>query len=169
MRPSVLSPQRQLYLVTVHILEKLQQCQQGNPLQYAILGDSAYMDDNYLLTGGGRGMASVRESAEWEYKDVKSHRKYFDYKHALKIKNQLLAKMVIVCMLLRNAHNTFYGSQTSVYFNLLPPLFEVWISQGKPGRPIPIDSIFNPLYNDDDDDNDDNNDDDDGNNNDDGT
>ena len=42
-----------------NILEKLQQCHQGNPLQYAIFGDSAYMDDDYLLTGGGRGMTSV--------------------------------------------------------------------------------------------------------------
>ena len=81
-------------------------------------------------------MSSVRESVEWEYADVKSQLKYLDYKHALKIKNQPLAKIVIVCMLLRNALNAMYGSQTSVYFNLLPPSFEEWICQGIQGRPI---------------------------------
>ena len=50
--------------------------------KYAIFGDSAYMDDDYLLTGGGRGMSSVREPIEWDYKDVKSQWKYLDYKHA---------------------------------------------------------------------------------------
>ena len=133
-------------LAMSNILDKLANCQEGNTLKYAIFGDSAYMDDDYLLTGGGRGMSSVREPIEWDYKDVKSQWKYLDYKHALKIKNQPLAKIVIVCHLLRNAMNTMYGSQTSLYFNLLPPTFEEWISQGKQGLPIPADSLFNPLY-----------------------
>ena len=150
-------------LAMSNILDKLHQCQERNPIKYAIFGDSAYMDDDFFLTGGGRGMSSVRESVEWEYKDVKSQWKYLDYKHALKIKNQPLAKIVIVCMLLRNALNTMYGSQTSVYFNLLPPQFEEWVSQGIQGRPIPADSLFNPLYhtiNRDDDSDDDDDDDD---------
>ena len=124
-------------LAMSNILENLAGCQEGNALKYAIFGDSAYMDDDYLLTGGGRGMSSVREPIELDYKDVKSLWKYLDYKHVLKIKNQPLAKIVIVCHLLRNAMNIMYGSQTSLYFNL---------SQGKQGRPIPADSLFNPLY-----------------------
>ena len=128
------------------ILEKLEQCQLGNPVKYVIFGDSAYSDDDYLLTGGGRGMASVRETVEWEYKDLKGQWKCLDYRHALKIKNQPLAKIVITCMILRNALNTIYGSQTSVYFNILPPTFEEWVHQGKQARPIPTDSLFNPQY-----------------------
>jgi hypothetical protein len=34
-------------------------------------GDSAYITDDYLVSGGGHGMASVREIIEWNYKDVK--------------------------------------------------------------------------------------------------
>jgi len=55
----------------------------------------------------------------------------------------------------------FWTPQTSIYFNLLPPSFEEWISQGKQGRPIPSDSLFHPMYHtvdrdvDDDDDDDD--------------
>jgi len=88
---------------------------------------------------------------------VKGQWKYLDYKHALKLKNQPLAKIVIVCFLLRNALNTMYGSLTSIYFNILPPSFEEWISQGKQGKPIPTDSLFHPTYHtvDRDDDNDD--------------
>jgi hypothetical protein len=136
------------------ILEKLHDCQLMNLIKYIIFGDSAYTDDDYLLTGGGRGMASVREPVEWEYKDLKGQWKYLDYRHALKITNQPLAKIVTVCMILRNALNTMYGSQTSLYFGIMPPTFEDWVHQGKQGRPIPIDSIFNPLYHDDDGDDD---------------
>jgi hypothetical protein len=59
-------------LAMSNILEKLADCQEGNALKYAMFGDSAYMDNDYLLTGGGRGMSSVREPIEWDYKDVKS-------------------------------------------------------------------------------------------------
>ena len=52
-----------------------------------MFGDSAYMDDDYLLTGGGREMSSARESVEWEYCDVKSQWKKF---FILKIQSLLL-------------------------------------------------------------------------------
>ena len=53
------------------ILEKLDACQAANALKFKMYGDSAYFDDDYLATGGGRGMSSVRESIEWGYRDLK--------------------------------------------------------------------------------------------------
>ena len=42
-------------------------------------GDSAYFDNDFLGTGGGRGIASCRETVEWTYKDDKSQWKHCDY------------------------------------------------------------------------------------------
>ena len=49
-------------------------------------------------------------------------------------------------MLLRNAHVTMNGSQFTTYFNIHPPTFEVWISQGPRAKPLPTTSVFSPLY-----------------------
>ena len=38
------------------------------------------------------------------------------------------------------------GNQTSRYFSYSPPTFDVWISQGPKGQPIPEDSIFHPDF-----------------------
>lgn len=45
-------------------------------IKYKIFGDSAYIANDVIGTGGGRGMASVRESIEWSYKDLKMQWKY---------------------------------------------------------------------------------------------
>lgn len=47
--------------------------QTGEVRLFQIFGDSAYVDGRVMRTGGGRGMASVRESIEWTYKDLKGH------------------------------------------------------------------------------------------------
>ena len=125
-----------------NILAKLHTLQLGQPIQYCAFGDSAYSPDEYILSGGGRGMASVRESVEWTYKDIKTQWKYCDYRHCLQLRNQPLGKIFFVCMLLRNAHVTLNGSQTSEYFTLEPPSLEHWLSQGPRAQPIPED-VFN--------------------------
>ena len=73
--------------------------------------------------------------------------------------------MFFVSMLLRNAHVCMNGSQFTTYFNLHPPTFETWVSQGPRAKPLPTSSIFSPLYTPPNDDNDNmnDNDDDDGN------
>jgi len=127
--------------------------QAGNDIKYKIHGDSAYYDNKNLGTGGGRGMASVRETVEWTYKDDKGLWKYLDYKHVLKLRNQPVAKIMFVCMLLRNAYVTMNGSQVSEYLISLPPSFEHWVSQGPSARPLPNNSIFSNdfIYDSDDD------------------
>jgi hypothetical protein len=68
------------------ILQKVEQLQADRPRKYKIHGDSAYFEDEYLTTGGGRGMSSARESIEWRYRDVKQYWKYCDYKHSLQLR-----------------------------------------------------------------------------------
>jgi len=87
-------------LVNSEIEEKLENLQINMPFQYKMYGDSAYYDSRCLVTGGGRGMSSVRECIEWDYQDLKTQWKYMNYKHVLKLRNQLVGKIVFVCMLL---------------------------------------------------------------------
>ena len=132
-------------LFTLHhsrILEKLAALQEDMELKFKIYGDSAYDDDELLVSGAGRGMSSERESIEWRYKDLKMQWKYLDYKHCLKLRRQPLAKIVFVAMLLSNAQCTMYGCETASYFNCPPPRFEEWIAQGPHAHPIPDDNIF---------------------------
>ena len=124
------------------IEEKLRECQAGRDLQFKLFGDSAYFDDEYLATGGGRGMSSVRESVEWGYKDLKTIWKVCDWRNVLKLRSQPVAKIMFVCFLLKNIHTTFYACQTAAHFVLQPPTFEDYISQGPKAHPIPNDVIF---------------------------
>jgi len=129
------------------IEEQLEVLQRNERLKFVILGDSAYSRSDYIVTGEGlRGLASVREPIEWEYKDLKVLWKYCDYKKALQLRKQPLAKIFFVCMLLRNAHCCMNGSQCSVFFGMPPPSFEEWTSQGPRAHPIPDNSIFSPNF-----------------------
>lgn len=133
-------------LIRSQIQEKLRLLQQNRLLKFKIHGDSAYSDNDIIVTANGHGMAACRETIEWSYKDLKTIWKYCDYKHVLKIYGQPVGKIVFVCMLLRNAHVTVRGSQVREYFNMLPPTLEEWLSQGPQAHPIPQDSIFSPDY-----------------------
>jgi hypothetical protein len=124
------------------IEQKLEDLQIDCPLKFRVHGDSAYSVTDYLVSGGGKGMAAVRETIEWTYKDLKTTWKYCDYKYALKIRNQPLGKIFFVCMLLRNAHVTLNGNQAGAYFICHPPSLNHWLSQGPKARPLPQE-IFN--------------------------
>jgi hypothetical protein len=104
-------------------------------MQYKMFGDSAYTDGPYMVTGGGRGLASVRETIEWEYKDLKTYWKYCDYRHVLKIKGQPVGKIVFVSMLLRNLHSFMYANQAAKYFSFAGPrCTSIW---SKVHAPVP--------------------------------
>jgi hypothetical protein len=127
------------------ILQKLEELQLDEELKFVMHGDSAYGITDYLISGGGRGMAAVRETIEWDYKDLKTHWKYCDYRHALQLRKQPVAKIILVCMILRNAHNCMNGGETSNYFRFSSPSFEEWVAQGPRAHPIPPDNIFANL------------------------
>ena len=129
------------------IENKLRTLQQDQQLKFAMLGDSAFSNSDVMCSGGGRGMAAIREPIEWDYKDLKTMWKYLDYKHVLHLKKQPVAKIVFVCMLLRNAHVCMNGNQTAQYFHCQPPSFEHWVGQGPRAKPIPGDIIFSNNQN----------------------
>ena len=128
------------------LLQLFAELQLEDPFFFKIFGDSAYWDGLLIGIGGGRGMASVRESAEWSYKDLKGQWKYCDYNHVLQLTKQPVFKIVFVCILLRNAYVSMHGSQATEYFVDLPPSFEEWVEQGPHARPLPPTSIFSPDY-----------------------
>ena len=76
--------------------------QAGQQQKFKMYGDSAYFNDEYLVTGRPRGMHSVREIIEWWYKDLKTNWKVCNWKVCLKLRQQPVAKIIFVCMLLRN-------------------------------------------------------------------
>jgi hypothetical protein len=116
------------------IEDKIAEAQQDKQLKYTIFGDSAYSVSQWIKSGGGRGMSSVRETIEWKYKDIKTTWKYCDYEHALKLRNQPIGKIFFTCMLLTNAYVCLNGNQTSEYFLVEPPTLQDWLSQGPAAR-----------------------------------
>ena len=78
---------------------------------------------------------------------MKGQWKYCDYKVALKIRSQPVAKILFTCLLLRNAYITLHSSQIGEYMEMVPPTIEEWCKNGPRYRPIPGDSIFNVDYN----------------------
>jgi hypothetical protein len=62
------------------------------------------------------------------------------------MREQPLGKIMLVCMLLKNAHACLNGCQTSQYFSFQPPSFEEWVSQGPLARPISRDCPLSPDY-----------------------
>ena len=54
------------------IEDKMRALQAGLPLWFKILGDSAYSDNDVIVTGTSRGIAAIREPIEWDYKDLKT-------------------------------------------------------------------------------------------------
>ena len=69
-----------------------------------------------MKVGLGRGMSSIREMVEWEYKEVKMMWKYIDYSHALQLRKQPVAKIVFIVMLLKNAYVTMNATQTGEFY-----------------------------------------------------
>jgi nuclease HARBI1 len=145
------------------ILERFAALQANNERKYKMYGDSAYYEDDYMETGNGRGMSACRESIEWRYRDLKQYWKYCDYKHCLQLRKQPVGKIVLVAMILSNAHCCMYGSEITSYFDLAPPEFEHWISQGPCARPIPNNLFLDNNAIDNDDEEEDSSDDDGGN------
>jgi hypothetical protein len=64
----------------------------------------------------------------------------------LKLRGQPVAKIIFVCMLLRNAYVTMNADQTAEYFMMLPPSFELWTSQGPHAHAIPVNNIFSEDF-----------------------
>ena len=106
----------------------------GDPL--CLYGDPAYPLRVHLQSGfkganltqlqrdWNKSMSEVRVAVEWIFGDIVNYFKFLDFKKNLKVGLSPVAKMYIVCALLHNARNCLYGSITSTYFQLQPPIIE---------------------------------------------
>ncbi len=99
---------------------------------YALYADPAYPQSKYLF-GGFRNpvagsveaefntrMSKVRECVEWGFKEITTQFKYLDLKANMKIYKQPVGLYYTVAIFFQNLRTTFYGNQTSAYFNLIP-------------------------------------------------
>ena len=120
---------------------RLHNVQQGNLMQYKVYADKAYNDMSHVL-GAYHGLDNqpwqledndtlkrVRIGVEWAFGKVVSNNKYIDYYKGMSIKLQPVAKMYRVAILFANVHTCLYGSQSSLYFNILPPTLEEYLRE----------------------------------------
>ena len=110
----------------------------GSP--YSLYGDQGYPLRGHLicpfkganLTDEQRqfnhNMSGLRESVEWDFKDVICQFSFLDFKKNLKIFLQPVGKFYIVAGILTNCRTCVYGNQTSQYFNLMPPSLQSYLS-----------------------------------------
>lgn len=127
--------------------------QQGEEYQYTIYGDSAYivLGHSHIkarhtadpmpprLVLENKCLSSCRETIEWDYGDIGTLWATLQYKKMLKMRSMPVGNMCLTAMILRNAHVTMNGCNTSEYFQCLPPTFEEWIKEGPRYCPLPFD------------------------------
>jgi len=125
-----------------HITDILQIAQNGNALQYVIYGDSAYFSDDNIrgrhrekpgvnLTDRdkleNKMMSKCRQAIEWDYGLMGNMWKNIKYKKGMQLRKQKVCKMSLFCMIITNCYVCCNGSQTSHYFDCMPPTLEDWM------------------------------------------
>ena len=123
-------------------ITKFRNMQIDEDFKYSVYGDSAFHWNEFLkcrhdapqLTQQqileNKGMSSCRESIEWDYGNLKRYWSYMGNKNVLRMKNMPIAEYFLSAMILYNALVSMHGNAATLYFNLNPPTFEDWISQG---------------------------------------
>ena len=69
-------------------------------------------------------MSSARVSVEWVFNDIINCFKFLDFEKNLKVGLSAVGKLYIVCALTQNVHTILYGSVTSEYFGINPPVLD---------------------------------------------
>ncbi|XP_067129952.1 uncharacterized protein [Centruroides vittatus] len=110
-----------------------------NGTQFVLYGDSGYPLRQHLITPFGGGsltpeqqlfnskMSSVTECVEWVFGKIVQIFAFLDLKKNFKLFLQPVGKFYIVGALLANCHTCLYGSETSDYFNCLPPKLDKYL------------------------------------------
>ena len=111
--------------------------QDGEP--YVVYGDPAYgLTQNIIAPFKGcnlsqeqkrfnRDMSKVRVCVEWGFGKIMQYFSYLDYRKNLKVLLQPVARYYFIGALLTNCHTCLYGSVTSTYFGVDPPLLETYL------------------------------------------
>ena len=113
---------------------------------FIMFGDSAYKRQSHIRSYFSaaenivdyemcnRRTKRTRISIEWNYGHQASLFNYLNTEFKMKLlQSNLVSKLFIVTTILRNLHTGFYGSQTSIYFDLvIPPNFNIKYVNGLP-------------------------------------
>ena len=75
-------------------------------------------------------MSSARIAVEWRFGQIKGNFAYLDFAKGMRPYQSDIQKYWPVAQFFTNCHTCLYGSQTSNYFNVLPPSLEVYLSMG---------------------------------------
>lgn len=106
---------------------------------YTLYGDPAYPITPQLLVGYrgdfnaqearfNKEMSKMRQSVEWGFGKVKTLFSFLDYKKNLKILLQPVPKYFLVGTLFTNLHSCLYGSETSFFFDCVPPTIDEYLA-----------------------------------------
>ena len=107
---------------------------------YALYGNPAYPQSPWIYGGFQNAapgsdraafnhmMSKVRESVEWGFKEVVKFWKFLDFRASMKVFETPVARYYVCAVFLTNLHNCIYGSQTSEYFNCMPPSLTEYVA-----------------------------------------
>jgi len=115
--------------------------QQGEAVQYIIYTDKGYYNASHIICAAhGPGAVTAEQSrvnkimsmervgVEWAFGKVKSRVPYLTQPRLLKLQAVDVGMRVSVAFLLTNFHTCLHGSQSSTYFNCMPPTLEEYIN-----------------------------------------
>ena len=106
---------------------------------YSLYGDPAYPQSDWIsgpfqhtrLTSEeeefNAGMSSTRISNEWGFGKIKLNWAFLDLENGHKLYLNDVQKYWPVAQILTNCHTCLYGSQTSSYFDIVPPTVEDYV------------------------------------------
>ena len=123
------------------IINQIKEIQAHDVIKYVIYGDSAYWCDDFIksrhrdnlterLVLENDTMSKCRQAVEWDYGLIGSLWKKILFKRTLKLREQSVAKITLFAMLMTNAYVCMNVSQTSMYFNCMPPRIDDWTKNG---------------------------------------
>ncbi len=121
-------------------LEQLLRGVTSNGTQMAIYGDAAYPLRPWLLTPFQGNHLTAQQAAfnsamnplhtcvEWGFSKLTTYFAFLNYYGNLKMKLQPIGQYFSVPSLLMNCHTCLYGSETSQFFSLDPPLLDIYLT-----------------------------------------
>ena len=122
------------------VVPVMRRCCRRMGARYQLYGDPAYPQSQWV--GGpfrherldaeealfNARMSSTRISNEWGFGKIKLLWSYLDFENGQKVYLNDVQKYWPVAQILTNCHTCLYGSQTSMYFRVLPPKLEDYLS-----------------------------------------
>lgn len=97
------------------------------PVSQHVIGPFRGANLNNLQNNFNTSMSSVRVTVEWPFGGIASYFAYVDFKKNLKLYLQAIGKLYLVSTILYNARVCLYGSLTSQFFELDPPILEDYL------------------------------------------